>query len=139
MLSKKELMIIGFFIGLVIVLAVLFFSAKNFFVSEKSLEAPVSTFNFFDPASRALAKDIFITAFDSDGNIVPLNLDTFLYTQIQKTQNALMDQVNATLDNYVKKRTSVHLSVDGVGQLQTDGSKWMKATAGGDGQTITLF
>jgi len=50
-----------------------------------------------------------------------------------------MDQVNATLDNYVKKRTSVHLSVDGVGQLQTDGSKWMKATAGGDGQTITLF
>jgi hypothetical protein len=117
----------------------LFFSAKNFFVSEKSLEAPDSTFNFFDTSARNAAKDIYITAFDADGNIVPLNLDTFLYTQIQKTQNALMDQVNATLAGYVKRGSSVNMQVDGVGRLQTDGNKYMKATAGGDGQSITLY
>lgn len=128
-------MIFGFFVGL----AVLIIAAKNFMVSEKSLEAPDSNFNFFDTSARAVAKEIFITAFDSDGNIVPLNLDTFLYTQIQKTQNALMDQVNATLAGYVKKGSSVNMQMDGVGRLQTDGNKYMKATAGGDGQTVTFF
>jgi len=139
MLSKKELMVIGFFVGLAVVVAVLIVVAKNFMVSEKSLEVPDSTFNFFDTTARAAAKDIYITAFDADGNIVPLNLDTFLYTQIQKTQNALMDQVNATLAGYVKKGSSVSMQVDGVGRLQTDGNRYMKATAGGDGQSITLF
>ena len=48
MLSKKELMVIGFFVGLAVVVAVLIIVAKNFMISEKSLEAPVSTFNFFE-------------------------------------------------------------------------------------------
>ena len=47
--------------------------------------------------------------------------------------------VNAKLASYVKKFTPVFMSVVGVGQLQTDGNRYMKATAGGNGQTITLF
>lgn len=137
---KRELIIFGFLIGLVVVIAIL--SAKKFTRPDFSLEAPISNFNFFDAASIADAKTKYITTFDTDGNIVPVSLDD-LYTQIQKTQNALMDKVdelvNAKLAWYVKLGSPVFMSVDGVGQLQTDGSKWMKATAGGNGQTITLF
>jgi hypothetical protein len=141
MLSKKELMVIGFFVGLVVIVAIFAIVTKKINIFEKSVDNPVSNYDFFSSAAKNAAKDIYVSAFDAEGNIYPLNLDAFIYKEIRKTQNALMDQVNAVLaaQNYVKKNTSVFMQVDGAGRLQTDGNRYMKATAGGNGQTITIF
>jgi hypothetical protein len=141
MLAKKELMVIGFFVGLVVIVAIFAIVTKKINIFEKSVDNPVSNYDFFSSAAKNVAKDIYVSAFDAEGNIYPLNLDDFIYKEIRKTQNALMDQVNAVIaaGNFVKKNTPVFMQVDGVGRLQTDGSRNMKATAGGNGQPITLF
>jgi hypothetical protein len=141
MLAKKELMVIGFFVGLVVIVAIFAIVTKKINIFEKSVDNPVSNYDFFSSAAKNVAKDIYVSAFDAEGNIYPLNLDAFIYKEIRKTQNALMDQVNAVLaaQNYVKRNESVFMQVDGVGRLQTDGNRYMKATAGGNGQSITLF
>jgi hypothetical protein len=139
MLAKKELMVIGFFVGLVVIVAIFAIVTKKINIFEKSVDNPVSNYDFFSSSAKNVAKDIYISAFDAEGNIYPLNLDAFIYQEIRKTQNALMDQVSAALAGYVKKGSSVYMQVDGVGRLQTDGNRYMKATAGGDGQPITLF
>jgi hypothetical protein len=142
MTTKNDLTLIGFFIGLVIIIGIIIvLKAKKTDNVENALSVanPVSNYDFFSSDAKDAAQHIYITSFDDEGNIYPLNLDTFIYGNIRTTQNALMDQVKELLDGYVKKNESYHMQVDGVGRLQTDGNKYMKAAAGGDGQSITLF
>ena len=88
-----------------------------------------------------MAKDIYVSAFDAEGNIYPLNLDAFIYQEIRKTQNALMDQVSAVMaaQRFVKMNQPYSMQVDGVGRIQVDGNKYITAKSQGDGQSITIF
>ena len=141
---KKELVIIGFLIGLVVIVAVSILSTKKFMFRDfSSITAPTTTDSFFDNPTLAEAKNIYITTFNANGNIEPMSLEDVLL-KVQKSQRFLMDKVNELVDaklaNYVRKHENLSLIfLDTDMAVQLDPS-WqaLKATAGGPGNLVKL-
>lgn len=139
---KKELVIIGFLIGLVVIVAISILSTKKFMFRDFSITAPTNTDSFFDSVTLAQAENIYITTFNEAGNIEPMSLKEVLL-KVQKSQRFLMDKVNellnATLANYIRKQERLSLKFERTGKsYRMKDDYWVVADAGGDGEIVQL-
>ena len=140
---KKELVIIGFLIGLVVIVAISILSTKKFMFRDFSITAPTNTDSYFDSVTLAQAKNIYITTFNENGNIEPMSLEYLLQT-VQKSQRFLMDKVdelvNAKLANYVRKHENLSLIFPDTDKAVQLDPSWqaLKASAGGPGNLVKL-
>ena len=140
---KKELVIIGFLIGLVVIVAVSILSTKKFMFRDFSITAPTTADSFFDNPTLAEASNIYITTFNADGNIQPMSLEQVLL-RVKKSQRFLMDRVNEIVDaklaNYVRKHENLSLIFPDTDKAVQLDPSWqaLKASAGGPGNLVKL-
>ena len=140
---KKELVIIGFLIGLVVIVAVSILSTKKFMFRDFSITAPTNTDSYFDINTLNDASNIYITTFNANGNIEPMSLAEVLL-RVQKSQRFLMDRVNELVDaklaNYVRKHENLSLIFPHTDMAVQLDPSWqaLKASAGGPGNLVKL-
>ena len=140
---KKELVIIGFLIGLVVIVAVSILSTKKFMFRDFSIMNPTNTDSYFDINTLNDASNIYITTFTANGNIEPMSLAEVLL-RVQKSQRFLMDKVNELVDaklaNYVRKHENLSLIFPDTDMAVQLDPSWqaLKASAGGPGNLVKL-
>ena len=140
---KKELVIIGFLIGLVVIVAISILSTKKFMFRDFSIMNPTNTDSYFDINTLNDASNIYITTFTANGNIEPMSLAEVLL-RVQKSQRFLMDKVNELVDaklaNYVRKHENLSLIFPDTDKAVQLDPSWqaLKASAGGPGNLVKL-
>ena len=139
---KKELVIIGFLIGLVVIVAVSILSTKKFMFRDFSITAPTTTDSFFDNGTLAEAKNIYITTFNANGNIEPMSLEDVLF-KVQMSQRFLMDKVNELVDAklaaYIRRGDRLSIKFERTWKsFKMKDDYWVIADAAGDGEIVQL-
>lgn len=139
---KKELVIIGFLIGLVVIVAVSILSTKKFMFRDFSILSPTNTDSYFDNPTLAEAKNIYITTFNANGNIEPMSLEEVLL-KVQKSQRFLMDKVNELVDAklaaYIRRGDRLSIKFERTWKsFKMKDDYWVIADAAGDGEIVQL-